>query len=529
MYLLLTKVSNNILKILFDKNNLNEYRIDVIFFASALSPELSVTKGQRTTCRRGKVAEHARACALFKMGNNFTANMQYVMLKTQRNNEKILHNGHFYIKDYCNNSCQYWRCATRKCKGRLITTPLDNISHIEMKGSHNHIISEEEIKKANFCQKVKTLAENTHYATSKVFSLASNFTNIHDLPTIPKNSVYKNIRTIRKKNNIYIDTDVDLSESNITTDRGEAFCVYDSGNKSESRIIIFTTETNVTHLKNSYVWLLDGTFKVVPKEFYQLYIIHGKIFGKIFPLLYILMSNKTQFDYENLLSILKNKIELQLPGNIIINFEIAAYNAFKKASTKCNVYFCLFHLGQCLWRKIQKLGLSKLYFENSNFRLYMKCFSSLAFVPTEYIEQEFEKLKQRASEYESDKLSEFIIYFEKNFIRSMKYPLFSWNANQRLNNNVELTTNAAESFHSHFYSRFEQSHSGLQTFIEKLKETQSLVEQNINYILCNPNLGKKSKYAIKIENIKAICENYHGYYSTFFLESISKTYNWKFD
>ena len=63
---------------------------------------------------------------------------------------------------------------------------------------------------------------------------------------------------------------------------------------------------------------------------------------------------------------------------------------------------------------------------------------------------------------------------------------------------TDLTTNAAENFHRHFYARFEQSHSGLATFIEKLKVTQSLVEQEINFLFCNPSFSQNKK---KIEKL----------------------------
>ena len=77
-------------------------------------------------------------------------------------------------------------------------------------------------------------------------------------------------------------------------------------------------------------------------------------------------------------------------------------------------------------------------------------------------------------------------YFEKNFMNNLKYPIESWNAFERIMENMKLTSNSAEIFNRHFYSRFEQSHSGILTFIEKIKEQQSNVEQDISYQLCNP-------------------------------------------
>ena len=97
---------------------------------------------------------------------------KFLMLRTQRNKDKILYNNYFYVIDYATELHKVWRCENRKCKGRLVTTPLDCIANIEEKGIHCHINSEEEIKKATFLNKVRELSETTQYTTSKVFSVA---------------------------------------------------------------------------------------------------------------------------------------------------------------------------------------------------------------------------------------------------------------------------------------------------------------------------------------------------------------------
>ena len=77
------------------------------------------------------------------------------VFKTQRNKEKILYNGFIYVKDYATSIIQYWRCEQRKCKGRLATSPSDVISKIEVNRSRNHLVFDEDIKKAIFEEKTK--------------------------------------------------------------------------------------------------------------------------------------------------------------------------------------------------------------------------------------------------------------------------------------------------------------------------------------------------------------------------------------
>lgn len=76
----------------------------------------------------------------------------------------------------------------------------------------------------------------------------------------------------------------------------------------QETIIIFVTEDNVHYLFSSNMWYIDEAFQVVPGMFYQLWTVHGKVAETIFPLAYVLMQNKRQEDY---LDILQNLQELQ--------------------------------------------------------------------------------------------------------------------------------------------------------------------------------------------------------------------------
>ena len=66
------------------------------------------------------------------------------------------------------------------------------------------------------------------------------------------------------------------------TNRGETFLYHDS--YDENHFLIFTTRQNLQLLKESKNWFSDGTFKIVPSIFQQLYTIHGLKNDAIFPL-----------------------------------------------------------------------------------------------------------------------------------------------------------------------------------------------------------------------------------------------------
>jgi hypothetical protein len=74
--------------------------------------------------------------------------------------------------------------------------------------------------------------------------------------------------------------------------------------------------------------LLDGTFSISPLNFYQLYTIHGILFGRSFPLINILMKTKSKESYVKVFQILKKNNDLN-PVSLVLAFEIGAINAAK--------------------------------------------------------------------------------------------------------------------------------------------------------------------------------------------------------
>ena len=110
-----------------------------------------------------------------------------------------------------------------------------------------------------------------------------------------------------------------------TTCKGENFLLYDSG-LSENRILLFSTEKNMQLLQASSDWFCDGTFKVVPELFYQLYSIHCLISNKTIPCDFALLSNKCQVTYEEHFSLVRAINSRLNPVSILIDYEQAAGN-----------------------------------------------------------------------------------------------------------------------------------------------------------------------------------------------------------
>jgi hypothetical protein len=62
--------------------------------------------------------------------------------------------------------------------------------------------------------------------------------------------------------------------------RKEQFLFYDTGLNDQERVTVFTTPAFLKRLENSECWLGDATFKSTPKNYKQLFILHGYLFKK---------------------------------------------------------------------------------------------------------------------------------------------------------------------------------------------------------------------------------------------------------
>ena len=81
---------------------------------------------------------------------------------------------------------------------------------------------------------------------------------------------------------------------NMTTIDNDQFVIYKEENLD---MTIFGREKNLKRLFSNNFWMADGTFKICPPEYMQLYTIHLKFYEIWQPLIWILMKNRTTNDY----------------------------------------------------------------------------------------------------------------------------------------------------------------------------------------------------------------------------------------
>jgi hypothetical protein len=267
-------------------------------------------------------------------------------------------------------------------------------------------------------------------------------------------------------------------------DQFHEFLIHDSG-VGENRLLVFGDRDLLAALGTAKVWLADGTFKVVPTLFYQLYTVHFEFPGGLNPpAVYCLLPNKSQATYQRLVSILKNLLPNAAPQLILIDFEAAAIAAFRTGYPTAVISGCYFHLTQSVMRKVQEVGLKQDYEANNEIRGFIRCLPALSHVPIPDVITVFEELLLQMPT--DERIEEVVTYFERTYIRGRRLPgrgeryappIFAidvWNKFDAAGEGIARTTNSVEGWHFSLQSIFLCHHPSMWTFLTGIKRDSHL-------------------------------------------------------
>ena len=205
--------------------------------------------------------------------------------------------------------------------------------------------------------------------------------------------------------------------------------------------IMWSTAEQQKLLKNAKTWYLDGTFKLVREPFKQLYSVHAFVrnasITKQVPLVFILMSSKTTQDYKRLFFEIKDKLGPCFVQQMVMDFELAVWQAARLEFPDIRLRGCVFHWTQAVWKHVQQLGLQVSYNKDPATHAYIKRLLALPMIPEEHIPQVFAYL---ADDAVTLPLAELVQYIETSWISCSTFPPSTWSAfyqTTRTNNDVE--------------------------------------------------------------------------------------------
>lgn len=419
---------------------------------------------------------------------------------TTRGHPLLIYDGRSYtLKRTLQNMNKRWICRDSKCKGTLLTfkdTVLEEGNHICIPD-----VAKVEIQKSILNCKKRAREELTPMneiyksAFSPIIDKGLNF--VAEIPKFEsiKSALYKN------RHNALGSSSLPKERENITLPEHykENFLIIDDGDID--RILIFCTEEGGKSLIESTKFFGDGTFKSCCPQFKQLYTIHVDLANKeeevaVLPAIYALLPDKKEETYARLLKLLTNHFPSWSPQFWKIDFEMAMYHALKNIFPTSEVKGCNFHFNQCIWRKVQELGLVKDYIENEEIKMHVRMLAALAYIPPDSVDEGFIKIMENSPATET--IAKFNDYMVEQWIDNPNIE-HMWNCYMERHR----TTNALESWHSALNRSIRKSHPNILELIIKLKEDAKFNDMRRLQLKLNmPAKKRQRKYLLLDDRIQ---------------------------
>ncbi|KRY25737.1 hypothetical protein T01_16237 [Trichinella spiralis] len=199
-----------------------------------------------------------------------------------------------------------------------------------------------------------------------------------------------------------------------TTKAGEDFLLWQSASR---HILVFATGYNIRLLATMRTWGMDGTFKVVPQWYQQLFTIYAIVAGKLMPAVYCLCTGKDIGTYGFIFQALINKAAV-LRGYFL----------------NTRVQGCYFHFCQVVHRKLGELGLKTRYRTEEGTKRKIRMLLATAFLPVPEIDTGVRLLETGTT----GTLAALFQYFRRKCMTDERLSLWNvHNVNIRTNNHLE--------------------------------------------------------------------------------------------
>ena len=442
--------------------------------------------------------------------------------------------GYEYYKKRENKLTTAWNCAqyqTLSCRTSAITSGEQLIS---IRGNHNHDICLGKVGARKVSKKIKELSEVSTPAVSVASALLEVTHEYATQLTLPsKASLFKVSQRVRQKKDLIQFPDP-ASRNFDVPEEFNSFLVHDTGKEDHERIMVFGDNEMIKYLQSSQSWLADGTFKLSPKMFYQLYTVHIQGPGIAPACVYGFLPNKTESTYKRFLDILLSLLPNAAPDKVLIDFELAAMKAFEKALPNANISGCFFHLSQNFIRKIGELGLKNLYHSNPELSLALKLIPSLAFEKLKNVKSSFKLVVEDIQEVceqlsldssEVERIDELCSYFQNTYIeKNLREPLFPpsiWNKREAASEGVARTTNAVEGWHFGIQAFFSGSHPSLWRTLENLKKDAATQKYLYLQSTAGTEFSRRKKYRELEAKVKNAIERHQDENTIAFLRAMA--------
>lgn len=278
------------------------------------------------------------------------------------------------------------------------------------------------------------------------------------LPTFSstKDSLYAHRKRVLGTETLRFENPKDVKIPKIISDN---FLVCQSGD--DDRILIFCSDLAKRTIKKTHIFLADGTFKIVPKPFSQLYTIHAVLNNEsesrrtIVPIIYALLPNKLESTYIRLFEELKTALAVNI-RDFKADYELAAMNAVSYVFPSAKITGCFFHFMKAVWTKSKELNIDN----GKDGNKFAKLLTYLPLLPNDYIPKGWEILLEKSSHINN--IQKWRKYFESYWMNVITPNIFG------CSEETYRTTNHLEGWHNRLNKKLSKK-PNIHHFLMKLK------------------------------------------------------------
>ena len=447
-----------------------------------------------------------------------------------KGSKQAMHNGYVYCINRRNEDkgLIYWACKDRKlftpaCKGRL-TSCGDEIVKVT---AHCHEGSENNVGVQQFLSNLRN--------TTSAETPANVVRNLLLSTPVPVQTHLQSMQSLKRRitnrrrrergfplSEATCATEFSLPLPSITETRRGVCILADTTTARNKRLIAIASEATLGILNQHQTYLyMDGTFKISPKYFRQLWIICGHVLDSpdVTPLAYFLLEDQHTSSYTKALQILVQHCPRLTVATVLCDFEQAEHNAMQEVFPDTAIQGCLFHWKQAL-RQFVKISE---FHQDNTVKEDLQSIYGLAFIPEDAVLNTWEALKTQLYANPALLNHSILEYVENTWIKSAVYPVKMWNVHQAVLTGGPRTNNYSEGNNNALSRAVGCSNPSGGLLAETLKRFNAEAELNIQQSITGLTVAtkKRKKYLDLNERIIRAVQNYGRVSNIMFCKCIS--------
>jgi hypothetical protein len=266
--------------------------------------------------------------------------------------------------------------------------------------------------------------------------------------------------------------------------------------------LIFATRAQMEQLSTAHEIFVDGTFRTVPRLFFQLFTLFASVQSVVFPMVFVLMTNKTTALYRAVMQKIHELVPTFSPVRVMGDFEEASIRSITDVfGDQVVLSGCWFHFAQAIVRRARRIGLTIAFKHDAIARKCIRSLCALPLLPPEAIPGAAADIRTVASAAQGEvlqKLETLCEYVRKTWIEKATIGPERLSVAAR----SDRTNNGVESFHSAFAKRVKVSHPNFYMFLSHVRNAAKDTMSEINRLAAGHAIRRPKKKAYVQSDIR---------------------------